>query len=75
MSQKREENENVRAYLDADDRALHEALAKAVVEPEIDESESKSSSADSECQTNADDFEQAKRVLRWWCANTRNGYR
>jgi hypothetical protein len=58
VSQEKEENGSVRAYLDADDRALHETLAREVDEPEI---ESKSSSADSECQTNADDFEQAKR--------------
>jgi hypothetical protein len=36
-------------------------LVRAVEEPEV---ELKSNSADTECQTNADDFEQAKRVLK-----------
>jgi hypothetical protein len=45
VSQEREENESVRAYLDADDRALHETLAKAVDEPEVDEPEAGSKSS------------------------------
>jgi hypothetical protein len=61
VPQEREECESVKAYLDADDRSLHEMLVRAVEEPEV---ELKSNSADSECQTNADDFEQAKRVLK-----------
>lgn len=73
VSQEREESESVRAYLDADDRALYEALAKAIDEPETDEPgvESKSNSANSECQTNADDFEQAKRAAKGLYPNRR----
>ena len=71
MSREGEENESVKAYLaylDADDRSLHEALAKAVEEPEV---ESKPNSANSECQTNADDFEQARRVKKGLYPNRR----
>jgi hypothetical protein len=67
VSREGEEKENVKAYLDADDRSLHQALERAVNEVEAQVL----SAADAECQTNADDFEQAKRAAKGFYPNRR----
>ena len=55
-----EENWKVRAYLDADDRLLHRTLERAV-----DVVEAGGGAATSaECQTSAEDFEQARRAAK-----------
>ncbi len=58
---KEEEKENVYTYLDPDDRSLHQALARAVDETEEQPS---ASYVSAESQTNADDFEQSRRVAK-----------
>ena len=60
-----EEKENVCTYLDPDDRSLHQALARAVDVPE------NTSSVSAMSQTNADDFEQARRAAKGFYPNRR----
>jgi len=67
MSVMGEEEESVKAYLDADDRLLHQALERAVG---VEESEILSSS-NAECQTSADDFEQSRRAAKGFYPNRR----
>ena len=70
ISLRREETEDVRAYLDADDRFLHEALAGAVEDFE-DSTAVSEKPISSESQTNADDFEQARRAAKGFYPNRR----
>ena len=65
---KGEEKENVCTYLDPDDRSLHQALSRAVDEPEA---RSATSAVTSTSQTNADDFEQARRAAKGFYPNRR----
>ncbi len=55
-----EDEWKVRAYLDADDRLLHQTLERAVDEAEADVK----AAASAECQTCADDFAQARRAAK-----------
>jgi hypothetical protein len=65
VSVEEEGRENVRvSYLDVDDKALHDVLAHAV-EEELTNSPSQEKCCKSAgCQTNADDFEQARRARK-----------
>jgi transposase InsO family protein len=65
-----EERADVGAYLDADDRQLHQTLAWAVEESEVSTPAS-TKPVHSECQTNADDFEQARRAAKGCYPNRR----
>ena len=57
----------VKTYLDVDDRALHRTLERAV---DVAEAEG-NAAANAECQTSADDFEQARRAAKGFYPNRR----